>query len=320
MLLYQALKEYVIYLGIESKVSDQTLRAYQGDAEQFLEFLREQTGGEPELADADYIAVKSFLVDMVRKDYSRRTVSRKLAAVRSFFFFCKKKGLTERNPTIGIQAPRTGRDLPVFASEKAIERMMKLPDRSSRKGVRDRAVLELLYGTGMRLSEINGCNVGNCNFSSGTVKVLGKRDKERILPLTGKSAEALMNYMKNAHSVPEIVFSERNRYLSFFRKRLDTPLFLGRKGRRISRRTIQRIVKKYLVQVASLSRLSPHVLRHSFATHLLDGGADLRAVQELLGHVNLSTTQIYTHVTTDKLKEVYNRAHPRADDSDELSD
>ncbi|MFO7915921.1 MAG: tyrosine recombinase XerC [Candidatus Krumholzibacteriales bacterium] len=315
MLLYHALKKYIVYLGIERKVSDQTLRAYQGDVEQFLEFLREETGEEPELEEIDYIAVKSFLVDLVKNNYSRRSLSRKLAAVRSFFFFCKKKNFVDKNPTVGIHTPRTGRDLPVFASRQAVERMMELPDRSDGKGVRDRAILELLYGTGMRLSEIRGCNVGSCNFSEETVKVIGKRDKERILPLTGKAAESLKNHLKTAYGVPEAAFTDRNRYISFFSGRMSDPLFPGSRGRRISRRTIQRIVKKYLTQVASLSRVSPHVLRHSFATHLLDEGADLRAVQELLGHVSLSTTQIYTHVTTEKLKEVYNRAHPRAGDS-----
>lgn len=315
MLLYQALKKYVVYLGIERKVSDQTLRAYQGDMEQFLEFLREETGEEPELEDIDYIAVKSFLVDLVRNNYSRRTLSRKLAAARSFFFFCKKKKLVERNPTVGIHAPRSGRDLPVFASKQAVKRMMELPDRADSRGVRDKAILELLYGTGMRLSEIRGCNTGSCNFSEGTVRVIGKRNKERILPLTGKAAESLKSHLKAAYGVPEIAFTDRHRYISFFRGRMSDPLFPGRGGNRISRRTIQRIVSKYLMQVANLSRVSPHVLRHSFATHLLDEGADLRAVQELLGHVNLSTTQIYTHVTTEKLREVYNRAHPRAGDS-----
>jgi len=314
MLLYEALKEYVVYLGIEKKVSDETLRAYQADVEQFLDFLTEKTDEEPELGNIDYIAVKSFMVDMVKNGYSRRTVSRKLAAIRSFFFFCRRHGLTDRNPTVGIHAPRTGRDLPVFASKQAIERMMEIPDRSNKKGVRDRAVLELLYGTGMRLSEIRSCNVGSCDFRAGTVKVIGKRDKERILPLTGKSAESLKSYIRDVHAAPETAFRDRARYLDYFRDRLDTPLFLGRKRNRISKRTIQRIVKKYLMQVANLSRVSPHVLRHSFATHLLDEGADLRAVQELLGHVNLSTTQIYTHVTTEKLKAVYKKAHPRAGD------
>jgi len=314
MLLYEALKEYVVYLGIEKKVSDETLRAYQADVEQFLDFLTEKTDEEPELGNIDYIAVKSFMVDMVKNGYSRRTVSRKLAAIRSFFFFCRRHGLTDRNPTVGIHAPRTGRDLPVFASKQAIERMMEIPDRSNKKGVRDRAVLELLYGTGMRLSEIRSCNVGSCDFRAGTVKVIGKRDKERILPLTGKSAESLKSYIRDVHAAPETAFRDRTRYLDYFRDRLDTPLFLGRKRNRISKRTIQRIVKKYLMQVANLSRVSPHVLRHSFATHLLDEGADLRAVQELLGHVNLSTTQIYTHVTTEKLKAVYKKAHPRAGD------
>jgi len=315
MVFYKALKKYAIYLGIEKKVSEETLRAYQGDIIQFFDYVRSETGKSPSLKSIDFIVVKSYVSSLVREGYSRRSVSRKGASLKSFFFFCKKRGYIERDPTLGLQTPKTGRDLPVFASRKAVDRMMELPDTRTSRGIRDRAVLELLYGTGMRLSELAGCDVADCDFWEETIKVLGKRNKERLLPLSGKAAEALKSYIVDAHGASRGAISSRDRYFEHFRGRLDTPLILGRGKSRISKRTVQRIVKKYLMQTASLSRLSPHVLRHSFATHLLDAGADLRAVQELLGHVNLSTTQIYTHVSTERIREVYDQAHPRASET-----
>jgi integrase/recombinase XerC len=193
-----------------------------------------------------------------------------------------------------------------------MERMMALPPVDTKRGVRDKAVLEILYGTGMRLSELAGTTIESCNFAQGTITVLGKRNKERLLPLGGEAAEQIKRYLQDRFGAPPAVFRSREHYYAFFRGRLGEPLIGGRGRERISKRTIQRIVRKYLEHAAVLSRMSPHVLRHTFATHLLDAGADLRAVQELLGHVSLSTTQIYTHVTADRLKEVYEKAHPRA--------
>lgn len=315
MILYDALKKYIVYLGIEKMVSDETLRAYQSDVMQFFTYVKSELGGNTRLGSIDFVTVKSYLTNLMRGGYSKRSVSRKIASLKSFFFFCKKRGYIKHDPTVGLHTPKSGRDLPVFATKQAISRMMDIPDMTTSKGIRDRAVLELLYGTGMRLSELTGCDVDDCDFEGCTIKVLGKRNKERILPLTGKASETLEKYITECHNAPKRIFENRNDYVSYFSESKDKQLFLGRGGNRISKRTIQRIVKKYLVQAANLTKMSPHVLRHSFATHLLDAGADLRAVQELLGHVNLTTTQIYTHVTTEKLKEIYDRAHPRALDT-----
>ena len=306
------LKKYMIHLGLEKQVSEATIRAYESDIIQFIEFLRIELASEPKLGDIDTIVVRSFLGELSRKGYNSRSIARKISSLKSFFDYCTRNGLTDRDPTLGISQPKAARDLPVFAGANAIGRMMELPPADSAKGIRDRAVLEVIYGTGMRLSELVGCNIGSWNIDSGTIKVLGKRNKERILPIGGDASESLKRYLQNRYSAPERAWTDMQSFRDFFGERTGDPLIAGRAGRRISRRTVQRIVRKYLEQVASLTRMSPHVLRHTFATHLLDAGADLRAVQELLGHVNLTTTQIYTHVTTDRLREVYDKAHPRA--------
>lgn len=311
-MIVQALKDYFIHLGLERRASEATLRAYEGDIGQFVGFLREELGREPGFGDVDGLAVRSFLGRLSRKGYSKRSIARKVASLRSFFAHCVKRGLCPADPTIGVSAPRIGRSLPIFASVPAMERMMNLPPLDTRRGLRDRAVLELLYGTGMRLSELVGCTIERCDFSRGVMTVLGKRNKERMLPLQGKGAEYLKRYLENRFGAPESIWTSRESVSGFLGEALAAPLIAGRGKEPASRRTIQRIVLKYLAHTAALSRMSPHVLRHTFATHLLDAGADLRAVQELLGHTSLSTTQIYTHVTADRLREVYEKAHPRA--------
>lgn len=311
-MILQALKDYFLYLGLERRASEATIRAYEGDITQFLDFLREELSHEAGFNDADGLAVRSFLGRLSRNGYSKRSIARKIASLKSFFGYSMKRGLCAHDPTTGVSAPKAGRDLPVFASVAAMERMMDLPPLDSRKGLRDRAVLELLYGTGMRLSELVECTIAQCNFMNGTVVVLGKRNKQRLLPLGGKAAEYLKIYLQDRFGIPETLWSSREGLQGFLGGSIEEPLIAGRDKDPVSRRTVQRIVLKYLEHTAALSRMSPHVLRHTFATHLLDAGADLRAVQELLGHASLSTTQIYTHVTTERLREIYEKAHPRA--------
>lgn len=306
------LKKYLIHLGLEKGVSDATLKAYEGDVLQFINYVKRESDSVRSVTEIDSISVKSFLGSLARQGYSSKSVARKVASLKSFFSFCERNGLIECDPTVGVTTQKTGRDLPVFAAREAIDRMMQLPRLDTKRGLRDRAVMEILYGTGMRLSELVGCNIGSCNFAAGTIRVLGKREKERLLPLSGKAAEALKSYLENERGAPREIWSSKRRFNDFFAPDMEKPLITGPSGRRISRRTVQRIVRKYLEQVATMSRMSPHVLRHTFATHLLDAGADLRAVQDLLGHVNLATTQIYTHVTTERLREVYDQSHPRA--------
>jgi len=308
----RTLKEYFIHLGLERRASEATVRAYEGDVAQFVAFLRSQLSREPGFPDAGSLAVRSFLGSLSRGGYSKRSIARKIASLKSFFAYCTARGFCADDPTAGVSAPSPGRDLPVFAGVAAMERMMNLPPLDTKRGLRDRAVLELLYSTGMRLSELVGCTIGRCDTAKGTITVLGKRSKERMLPLGGKAAEYLKLYIQDRFGAPESIWSSRESFFRYFGQALAEPLIAGRGKKPISKRTVQRIVFKYLSHAASLSRMSPHVLRHTFATHLLDAGADLRAVQELLGHASLSTTQIYTHVTAERLREVYEKAHPRA--------
>ena len=310
-MLTDAAKKFLLHLGMEKRVSDATIRAYGGDVAQFLDILTRSLGRRPRPGDIDTLAVRSFLAALSRDGYSAGSIARKTASLKRFLSWCAKQGVIERDPSAALSPPRQRRDLPVIAGAAAIERMMELPDRSTR-GMRDRAVLELLYGTGMRLAELVGCRIGDWHVETGTIRVIGKRDKERILPVGGKAAAACRGYLVDRTGAPADAFTSRSAYRRFFGEHLDGPLIAGRKGAPISRRTVQRIARRYLEQTASLTRMSPHILRHTFATHLLDAGADLRAVQELLGHASLETTQIYTHVTTERLREVYERAHPRA--------
>ncbi len=311
-MIVQALKQYLLHLGIEKRVSEATMRAYEGDVVQFVDHLRAGLSREPGFADAEPLAVRSFLGRLSREGYSKRSIARKIASLRSFFAFSAGRGLCAADPTLGVAAPKAGRSLPVFASVHVMDRMMEIPPLETKRGLRDRAVLETLYGTGMRLSELAGCTVGSCDFERGTLAVLGKRNKERILPLGGKAAEYLRRYLEDRYRASPQAFGSRSSLGVFLGRAIEDPLIAGRGGERISKRTIQRIVRRYLERAATLTRMSPHVLRHTFATHLLDAGADLRAVQELLGHASLSTTQIYTHVTTERLRAVFDKAHPRA--------
>lgn len=302
-MILKTIKKYLIHLGLEKRVSEATARAYEGDIVQFVGYLRNELSRAPRFDDIDPIALRSFLGALSREGYSSRSIARKVASLKSFFVYCTRKKLLTQDPTVGLSSPKIGKDLPVFAAVDTVERMMEIAGMDERKGLRNRAVLEVLYGTGMRLAELVGCRVGSCNFAGGTIKVLGKRNKERLLPMGKGAREALASYLKNRYGCSSMGELEGH---------ADDPLITGRGGNGISRRTVQRIVRSCFEQVVSLTRMSPHVLRHTFATHLLEAGADLRAVQELLGHVNLSTTQIYTHVTTERLRKVYDQAHPRA--------
>ena len=243
-------------------------------------------------------------MQLQKKGNKSRTISRKIASVRSFLRFLVEEGYLKSNPAEGIPLPKQQKKLPMFLDEGETVRLMSAPVRKDILGMRDRAILETLYSTGMRVGELVSLKLNSIDFIGGVVRVSGKGRKERIVPIGEKALESLGKYLK----MREELLSKQRKDIRQDRN----ALFLDRWGGRLSARSICRMVSKYVRILGAKIGISPHTLRHSFATHLLNAGADLRAVQELLGHVSLSTTQVYTHVTTERLKSVYTKAHPRA--------
>jgi integrase/recombinase XerC len=282
------------YLTAEKNFSRHTITAYAGDLGQFREFLAGMEGGrEPDAAGVDHRTLRLYLGELTDRGIQKRSVARKLAAIRSFYRYLVRKGRIRSNPAINLVTPKLPKKLPSFLDEPSVAKMMDLPDAATEAGLRDRAILELLYGTGIRVSELTGLVISGVDRRVGTIKVRGKGSKDRILPLGGSAAAALGSYLGE-------------------RRGSSGPVFVNTRGAALNRREVYRVVRKYISLVSEIDRRSPHVLRHTFATHMLNNGADLRAVKELLGHESLGTTQLYTHVTVDKLKRIYNQAHPKA--------
>lgn len=288
-------KEFLRYLEIERNFSYHTLRAYKADLEDFLHFLDKE--GIDSLDKISTQHIRSYLVSLMQA-FRRRTVNRKLSSLRSFFKFLFKKGYIKKHPAEAIFSPKLEKDLPHFLTVDETFRLLEAPQGNTPLARRDRAILELLYATGMRVSELAGLDLGQVDLKQGFIRVYGKGRKERLAFIGEKAKEALQAYLKArsrlAHTLKE------------------QALFLNARGGRLSPRSIERIVKKYGQLSGMYKNIYPHMLRHSFATHLLNQGADLRAVQELLGHVSLSTTQKYTHITVEKLMEIYDKTHPRS--------
>jgi integrase/recombinase XerC len=297
-------KEMELFLQYFSKgkcYSSHTIKAYGSDLGQFMEFLAERTeGGElPDLGSVGQEDIRTFLGNLIRHGVAKRSVARKLASLRAFFGFLARTGSIHRDPTATLTSPKLDKKLPRFLSEKEIRSAIEGIPTDSPSGARDRAIFELFYGTGMRLSELIGLNRRDVDFPGMTVRVLGKGSKERILPLGKSALGALRHYLTRR---PELRPAET-----------EIAVFLNRQGRRFSARGIQLLVRHWLANATEKEKLNPHLLRHTFATHLVDHGADLESVKELLGHASLSTTQIYTHLTTDRLRQIYRQAHPRSE-------
>ena len=296
------IREFTKNLEGVKNYSPHTVAAYGGDLSQFHEFLVRHFSTERiNPAEIDHLTIRLFLGDLLEKGKSRKSIVRKLSSVRSFFDFMVRRNVIAHNPGSNVLTPRLPRKLPVFLDEPSIDKMMNLPDTSTVRGLRDRAILELLYGTGMRLNELVGLDLGSLDLGNNTVKVLGKGGKERILPLGMKAKQALNAYLVRRTEG----WAGTNR--------LNEAVFVINSGKRIYARAVYRIVNHYIGVASDVRKKSPHVLRHSFATHMVNRGADLRAVKELLGHESLSTTQLYTHVTVDRLKRIYKQAHPKAE-------
>ena len=298
--MWSKLDQFIQYLVHQRRYSTHTAISYANDIGQFIDFLETQfTMDKVSPADVDVDHVREFLGNLLITGMKKSSVARKLSALRAFFRYLVRQGDIEKNPAAIVSAPKLDRKLPQVLSEEQMQRLMDLPPTNTFEGVRDRAILELFYGTGIRLSELLELQMKQINFRSGIVRVIGKRQKERLLPFGKKSQKALETYLKL-----------RSRTIKIFQD--PERVFVTAKGQNLYPEAVRRMVKKYLQQLSEQEHLSPHTIRHSFATHLLDRGADLLAVKELLGHESLSTTQIYTHVSMERLKQVYRKAHPRA--------
>lgn len=302
MLLHEATKNFLIQMEVEKSASQHTLLAYQTALEQFADFFNEMWECEPEVEKVTAEEIRPFLGWLHDRGLSRRSIKMKLAAVKSMFKFYVRTEVITANPADAISSPKLDQSLPSFLQMKEAETLQFAFDTSSAKGARDNALCELLYGSGLRISEALQLNLSDINKTSQTVKVLGKRNKERIVPITSSCADAIEHYKR--------LRTDLNPAAG------ETALFLGETGKRLISASAYRIVNRALRGVTEARRKSPHVLRHSFATHLLDNGADLKSVSEMLGHSSLSTTQVYTHVSVERLKDAYKQAFPRAEEEE----
>jgi integrase/recombinase XerC len=307
MELTELIKKFIESLKSQEGYSDHTIRNYRIDLRQFVGFLIEKeilTGKEASstgLESIDFLVLREFL-GRLYGSYRRTTIARKLSAVRSFFAFLEKRGLIKDNPAADISTPKKEKSIPAHLSVDEVFRLLDRPDREKPLGLRDLAILEVLYSCGIRVSELAGLDLSSIDFGQRLVRVFGKGGKERIVPIGRKALEAIEKYHDATLSLRKKARGEKR----------EEPLFINFRGGRLSTRSIGKIVKRCGRECALMTEISPHALRHTFATHLLDSGADLRSVQELLGHVSLSTTQKYTHVSLDRLMEIYDKAHPRS--------
>ncbi|HAF15714.1 MAG TPA: tyrosine recombinase XerC [Blastocatellia bacterium] len=304
----QLLTQFLEHLRYERNLSEHTLRNYASDLEQFLDYLapaHPKTGkrSAPALAAIDHITIREWLATLHAAQKKKTSIARKLAALRTFFQFLVREGMIELNPAKLVSTPRLEKKLPVHLSIEEAIKFIEAPDVATNLGRRDRAMLEMMYATGVRVAELTKLNLGHIDFKNRLIRVTGKRRKERIVPFGEPALDALKNYLE-----------VRDGFLDAapISAREPEALFLNYQGTRITTRSVGRMVEKYIRECAGRYDISPHALRHSFATHLLDSGADLRDIQELLGHARLSTTQIYTHVSMEKLIAVYDKAHPKA--------
>lgn len=306
----QWIEKYLRYLKIEKNASVHTITSYRTDLNQFLNFTAVEQQVNPhqtEITSIDRLQIRLWLGALSEDGLARNSIARKVACVRSFFKYAFTRGAITKNPAHLLIVPKPEKRLPKTVQAEEIRRMMELAEGDDPKTVQDRAILELFYCTGMRLSELTELDIRDLNLSGRQVIVHGKGNKQRIIPLGDEALKACKIHLNSR----EELFSSRTDADS--RK----ALFLAPKGQRIYPKRVQLIVKEYLMKTSEVTQKSPHVLRHSFATHMLDAGADIRIIKEFLGHANLSATQIYTHTSVDRLKQVYKKAHPRAQNKSE---
>ncbi len=297
----QAVADYLRYLALERNASPHTVKSYREDLNQAVAFLEKQlSGGRPQPTQITARNLRAYLAWLHEQKYARSTVARRLAAVRSWLQYLCRQGVLTTNPADALRGPRPEHRLPHFLTVDHLERILDAPVPAGPLGLRDRAILETLYSTGLRVSELTALNVEDVDLDGGVARVRGKGKRERLALLGRSALKALGRWLETRTSVLERL------------QRASPAVFLNKNGTRLTSRSVGRLLEKYIAQAGLDPRTSPHTLRHSFATHLLDRGADIRSVQELLGHRSLSTTQVYTHVTTKRLQESYQKAHPRA--------
>ncbi|MFB0527208.1 MAG: site-specific tyrosine recombinase/integron integrase, partial [bacterium] len=300
------LDRFITHLRVERNFSPHTLVGYEGDLKSFINFLKRDKIDS--LNKVDRLQVRKFLALLAGKDFKKSTIARKLSSVRSFFSYLTREKIIVQNPTIHIPTPKRMKTVPSFLDLHEVKLLLELPNRRTLLGLRDRAILEILYGSGLRVSELVNLNISDVDLLGGMIKVKGKGSKERLVPIGETGLASIERYLRMRQLPGKAAFFRIKSFqnLSYNKE----PIFLNFQGSRLNAQSINRLVHKYIRLASIKKRVSPHTLRHTFATHLLDAGCDLRAVQEMLGHASLSTTQIYTHVTTERLKRIYKKYHP----------
>ena len=289
--MYKSLNDFYFFLKKERNFSENTIKSYMTDLNKFKKFLNDDNYDINKISRKQ---IRAFLSSEFDKKFSDRTIARRLASVKSYFKFMVKSEQIHSNPSENIRSSKIARSLPNFIDQKIIDSLMDYPDENTAIGLRDKAMLELFYSTGMRLSELVSLNHGSVDYKNNLIRLFGKGSKERLVPF-GNRAKLYLN---------KYTISRKN-------KDFNKPLFITKREKRISKRTVQRRISMYIKLVADGNQLGPHILRHSFATHLIENGAGIRTVKDLLGHSNLSSTQIYTHIQPEKIKQTYKQAHPR---------
>ena len=307
----EQLESFLDYLRYNRNASIHTVAAYRSDLRQFLAFLEGRAEGGRGLgpADFDHRGIRAFLGELHRRGDSSTSSARRLAAIRSFGRYLCRAGYLQQDPGALVAAPRVQRRMPAHLDTVEMEELLAAPDAGTPLGRRDRAMLELFYASGLRLSELVGLNLEDLNLSGRMLRVHGKGGKQRMLPFNRTAAAALRRYLQDRRT---LLAAAPDRARSWGRRAAGDPLFLNYRGGRLSARSVDRLVRRYVLRTSAKMGISPHALRHSFATHLLERGADLRSIQELLGHSRVSTTQRYTHVNAAQLTRLYRQTHPRA--------
>jgi integrase/recombinase XerD len=291
------LKDFIYFLSVEKGLAENTLESYQRDLKKYLQFLSRQ--GVTDFSETSKKIILEYLAEQKQKGLAVSTLTRNLASIRSFYQFLLQEQIIQENPAGELESPKAEKKLPTVLSFKDIELLLDQPQPKKSIGMRDKAMLELLYATGIRVSELVSLNLDNVNLKMAFLKCEGKGNKERIVPLGSVAIKSIHEYLQNGR-------------FKLLKQKDEKALFVNQHGKRLTRQGFWKILKKYALRTGINTEITPHTLRHSFATHLLENGADLRSVQEMLGHADISTTQIYTQITRKKIKEIYNQTHPRA--------